>query len=487
MTPIVRPRLELLDTPAVERIVGEACRVLEKVGVLVENEEAAEIFLAGGAARAGERVLIPEHLVQASLDSAPSRFVVGDRAGEPVLDLGGGAVHFDPGSAAVSLLDPSTQRKRDATSADLVRLARLVDRLPGYAAQSTALVPADVPAAIGDRHRLFLALRHSRKPIITGTFRADGFAPMYAMLVAVRGSEAVLRAMPLAIFDCCVSPPLKWSDLTARALVDCARAGVPAEVIPMPLTGATAPVTLRETVVQHTAENLSGLVLHQLAGPGAPFVFGGACSSFDMRHGTTPMGSMETMLLGSAYAQVGRWLGLPTHGYFVVSDAKTVDYQAGMESGVGALIAALTGIDVVSGAGMLDFLLTQSLEKILLDHEACSYAQRAVQGLEPGDGDTVELIAELVERGEFLSHPHTRSNWRRALSRVSPLVDRGSHGDWEAAGALDAAQRAAAEVARLLAQADTESLPDDVVAELDTIMAREAKIAGLDALPGAER
>ncbi len=483
MTPIVRPRLELLDTPAVERIVGEACQVLERVGVSVENDEATELYLAGGATRAGDRVLIPERLVYAALDSAPARFAVGDRAGEPVLDLGGGAVQFDPGSAAVSLLDPTTRRKREATSADLVRLARLVDRLPGYAAQSTALVPADVPAAIGDRHRLFLALRHGRKPIITGTFRADGFAPMLAMLVAVRGSQAALGAMPLAIFDCCVSPPLKWSDLTSRALVDCARTGVPAEVIPMPLTGATAPVTLRETVVQHTAENLSGLVLHQLAGPGAPFIFGGACSSFDMRHGTTPMGSMETMMLGSAYAQVGRWLGLPTHGYFVVSDAKTVDYQAGMESGLGALVAALTGIDMVSGAGMLDFLLTQSLEKILLDHEACSYALRAVRGLEPGDGVAVELIAELVERGEFLSHPHTRSNWRRELSQVSPLVDRGSYGDWEAAGAIDAAERADAEVERLLGRPDAEGLPDDVAAELDAIMAREAKAAGLDALP----
>ena len=186
MTPIVRPRLELLDTPAVERIVGEACRVLEKTGVLVENEEATEIYLAGGATRSGERVVIPERLIHAALDSAPARFAVCDRAGEPVLDLGGGAVHFDPGSAAVTLLDPTTRRKRDATSADLVRLARLVDRLPGYAAQSTALVPADVPAAIGDRHRLSLALRHGRKPIITGTFRADGFAPMHAMLVAVR-------------------------------------------------------------------------------------------------------------------------------------------------------------------------------------------------------------------------------------------------------------------------------------------------------------
>ena len=92
MTPIVRPRLELLDTPSMERIVGEACRVLEQVGVRVENDDATEILLAGGATRAGDRILIPERLVHAALGSAPGRFVVGDRAGEPVLALGDGAV-----------------------------------------------------------------------------------------------------------------------------------------------------------------------------------------------------------------------------------------------------------------------------------------------------------------------------------------------------------------------------------------------------------
>jgi len=33
---------------------------------------------------------------------------------------------------------------------------------------------------------------------------------MYDMLVAVRGSAAALREKPLAIFDACPSPPLKW-------------------------------------------------------------------------------------------------------------------------------------------------------------------------------------------------------------------------------------------------------------------------------------
>lgn len=465
--------LDLLQPGDEERIVEEACRVLATTGVLVENDEAREILRAGGGVDEAGRLLISEELVRRALVTAPRRVVLYDRAGEIAVDAGGTKVHFDPGSAAVNVLDPHSRKRRPATTADVIDLVRLVDRLPHYTAQSTALVPGDVPAEIGDRYRLFLALKHGRKPVITGTFRKDGFAPMKAMLAAVRGGERELAAKPLAVFDCCVSPPLKWTDLTCQALVDCARSGVPANVIPMPMTGATSPVTLRATIVQHCAENLSGLVIHQLTGPGSPFLFGGAPSSFDMRQGTTPMGSIETMLLAAGYAQVGRHLGLPTHGYLCVSDAKSNDYQAGMESGLGALLAALAGINVISGAGMLDFLLTQSLEKLLLDHEACGMALRAARGIGVDSFDAAALIGEVVRHGEFLSHEHTRRNWKRELSRPSRAIDRSSHGDWVAGGALRSDERAVGEVERLLREPDADPLPGDVLAELEAIMESE--------------
>ncbi len=462
--------LELLEQSDVERIVDEACRVLQSTGVLVENAEAKRMLLAAGAIEHAARIRIPEALVRAALAAVPSHVLLYDRDGSPAIDVGGSTVAFDPGSAAIHILDPSTRRRRAATTSDVINLVRLVDQLPHYASQSTALVPADVPAEAGDRYRLYLALLHGRKPIVTGTFRKDGFAPMHAMLAAVRGGQEELARKPLAIFDCCVSPPLKWTDLTCQALLDCARSGIPAQVIPMPMTGATSPVTLRHTLVQHCAENLSGLVIHQIARTGAPFIFGGAPTSFDMRYGTTPMGAMETMMLAAGYAQIGRHLRLPTHGYLCVSDAKTIDYQAGLESGMGALFGALAGINMISGAGMLDFLLTQSLEKLLLDHEACGMALRALRGIEADQSDAVALISEVVRLPEFLSHEHTLRNWRRELSLVSSVIDRESYGDWEAAGGKRAEERAEREVERMLHKPAAPPLASDVAATLDEII-----------------
>jgi trimethylamine:corrinoid methyltransferase-like protein len=459
----------------IDSIIDEAHRVLATVGVLVDNQEGRRLLLGAGAMESSGRFMIPEALVKTALASVPPMFSLFDREGADAIEVGGDNVHFDPGSAAVYIHDASTHRRRTATTADVINLVRLVDQLPNYASQSTALVASDVPAAVGDRHRLYLALRWGRKPIITGTFRKDGFAPMQAMLSAVRGGDVALAKKPLAIFDCCVSPPLKWSDLTCQALIDCARAGIPAEVIPMPMTGATAPVTLRHALVQHCAENLSGLVIHQVAYPGAPFVFGGAATSFDMRFGTTPSGSIETMMLAAGVAQIGKRLRLPTHGYLCVSDAKTSDYQAGLESGAGAVIAALAGINMISGAGMLDFLLTQSLEKLVLDHEACGMALRLRRGIDADTSDAVALITELIGVPEFLSHEHTRKNWRRELSLPGDVIDRGSYADWGAAGAKTAEARGAAEVQRLLAR-DPAPLAPEIAEQLDTIMQQETAV-----------
>jgi trimethylamine--corrinoid protein Co-methyltransferase len=479
-----RPRVDLLFTEDAERIVEDGCRILERIGVLVESDAGARLLLDAGATKHEDRYRIPERLVRESVEKAPGEIRLHDRNGDLAMTLAEDRVHFDPGSAAIHVLDRSSGERRDAATGDVIDLIRLVDGLPNYAAQSTALLPADVPKEVGDRYRLYLALRYGTKPIVTGTFVKDGFAAMKEMLSVFRGSASDLAEKPLAVFDCCPSSPLRWSDLTCQSLIDSARASIPAELISMPLAGATSPVTLRDAVVQHCAETLSGIVIHQCAGPGAPIVYGGAPSAFDMRFGSTPMGAVETMMIHLAYSQVGKHLDLPTHGYLGLSDAKTPDYQAGMESGVGAVLAALAGINVVSGPGILDYILTQSLEKLLLDHEACGMALRLVRGVANRDEDPVELIGALVARGEFLSHAHTREYWKEELSVASPLIDRESYGDWKAKGQRSALDRARVEVERRLSKAEDMRPPGAQDRALISIMQTEASRFSMDTLPG---
>jgi trimethylamine:corrinoid methyltransferase-like protein len=478
----MRPKFELLDKPLIERILYEAFQLIEDPGVRVapyveELLRAAGITVKDGVAH------IPEALARRLLDLVPRGFCLYDRLGKPAVHYGGDAVHFDPGSSCLNILDPETRQARPAMTADLVRLVQVAEMLPQFAAQSTAMVCNDVPPEIGDWYRLLLVLWHSEKPVVTGAFSASSLHTLIDLLAIESGGRDKLRQNPRAIFDVCPSPPLNWSEFASQNLVDLARAGVPAEIVSMPLAGATAPVTLVGSVVQHAAECISGITIHQLAQPGAPIVWGGAPAIFDMRSGKTPMGAIETAMLDVACSQVGKYLGLPTHAYLVAGDGRLIDAQVEMESGMSTVLGALAGINMISGAGMLDFLACHSIEKLVIDAEAIASAQRLIEGIQPRtDSLAVAAFAETGLQGDFLKLKETRSLFRKEQHFPSSVIDRGlpdTNGT-----SPDILQRARRRVEELLSKYERHALPGEIEQELIAFAQREAKPTGLEGLPG---
>ncbi len=482
----MRPILKVLSDDLLARIVDEAFQLLVDPGVRVHNDGALGLLAAAGADvdRANRIARIPERLARQALATAPRQFDLYTFDGRPAVHYGGDAVQFDPGSAAITILDWKTQRQRPATTADFVSLVKLVEMLPQLDAQSTAVICGDVPPEIGDLYRLYLALHYIRKPIVTGAFRKDTWWTMRELLLTIVGGQQALSAKPVAVFDCCPSPPLLWSDLTCENLVDCARHDIPAELVSMPLAGATSPVTLAAAVVQHTAECLSGVTIHQLAKTGSPIVWGGSPAAFDMREGTTPMGDVGTWLIDCAYAQVGKALGLPTHAYLGMSDAKVVDAQSGLESAGGTILAALAGVNMVSGAGMMDFESCQSLEKLVIDAEAIGMAKRLVLGIEARDEPiALALMRAHGHRADYLADTHTLKWFARELYLPSPVIDRGSFDAWEKKGAKSAFDRAHDRVTQLVGKFQPRAIPPEVHRELRAIATKAARTFGMNELP----
>jgi trimethylamine--corrinoid protein Co-methyltransferase len=482
----MRLKLEVLDSDVVGDVIDEGFQLLVDPGVRVHNEEALTLLAEAGAEVDFDSQIarIPETVVRQALKTAPTEFHLHDLAGSPAVRYGGDTVQFDPGSAAISVLDRQTQRQRPPVTADFVSFVKLVEMLPEIDAQSTAMICSDVVEEIGDLYRLYLALNFMRKPIVTGAFRKDTWWTMKEMLVAVAGGEQALAEKPIAVFDVCPSPPLLWSDLTCQNMIDCARSRIPSELVSMPLAGATSPVTLAAAVVQHTAECLSGVTISQLAQSGAPIVWGGSPAVFDMRHGTTPMGAVGTWLIDCAYVQVGKTLGLPTHAYLGMSDSKIVDAQAGLESSGGAMLAALSGVNMVSGAGMLDFESCQSFEKLVIDAEIIGMARRLTRGIEIRDEPiALTLIRSLGHRADYLATSHTVEWFQREFYIPSNVIDRGSLDAWEKVGSPTALDRAQSRVTELLASYERPSISEELSSELRKITLNAANQFGMDELP----
>ena len=478
----MRPKLELLDKALIERILDEAFQLIEDPGVRVAPYVEDLLRAAGITVKEGV-AHIPEVLARRLLDLAPRGFCLYDRLGKPAVHYNADSVHFDPGSSCLNILDAETQQPRPAMSADLVRLVQVAEMVPQFAAQSTALVCNDVPPEIGDWYRLLLVLWYSEKPMVTGAFSAQSLHTLIDLLAIESGGRENLRRQPRAIFDVCPSPPLNWSEFASQNLVDLARAGVPAEIVSMPLAGATAPVTLVGSVVQHAAECISGITIHQLAQPGAPIVWGGAPAIFDMRTGKTPMGAIETAMLDLACSQVGKYLGLPTHAYLVAGDGRVVDGQVEMESGMSAVLGALAGINMISGAGMLDFLACHSIEKLVIDAEAIASAQRLLEGIQPrGTSLALEMFAQTGLQGDFLKLKETRALFRKEQHFPSAVIDRGLPAP--DGSSPDILQRARNRVHELVCTYERHPLSANVEQELLAFAQRETKPTGLDGLPG---
>ena len=475
----MRPNFRLLENSLIERILEEAFQLIRDPGVRVAPY-VEELLRSAGVTVQDGVAHIPEVLARRMLQSVPPEFFLYSRKGHPAVHYGGTRVHFDPGSSCLNILDPQTQEARPAMSADLVRLVQVAEMLPQFAAQSTAMVCNDVPPEIGDWYRLLLVLWYSEKPIVTGAFSAHSLHTLIDLLAIESGGHESLRQHPRAVFDVCPSPPLNWSEFASQNLVDLARAGVPAEIVSMPLAGATAPVTLAGSVVQHAAECISGIVLHQLAQPGAPIVWGAAPAIFDMRSGKTPMGAIETAMLDVACAEVGKYLGIPTHAYMVAGDGRVIDAQVEMESGISAVLGALAGINMISGAGMLDFLACHSIEKLVIDAEAIASAQRLIEGIEPrGECLATSMFAQTGLSGEFLKLKETRALFRQEQHFPSSVVDRGLAATNGSTGILERAQLRLEE---LLSTYERRSLGRDLEGEMLAFAEGEARKCGLYSL-----
>jgi trimethylamine--corrinoid protein Co-methyltransferase len=474
----MRPTLSVLERPILEQIIDQAYAVLEQSGVLIEDEHALKRLSKVGldADPKTKRVTYPRKLVEDALRTAPSSLTLHDRDGNPARVLEGNRVHFVPASSALRVLDRKTQKARNPKTPDFVEYVKLADGLKNIDYLSTAFIPKDIPQDMADAWRLYLVLSHSKRPIVSGAFTSFGVPRMGQLMEMFRDNRDDLVKRPMSIFTCCPNTPLRWGEDPISNIIDCAEWGIPIEIVPVLLLGMISPVTTIGALVLHTAEVLSGLTIAQVVRPGTPVLFGGAPASFHMQLMTNPMTAVEALQLYCGYAQVAKNLNLPCQAYMALSDSKFNDPQAGMETGVGAFLAAAVGFNSVSGPGMLDYVNCFSFEKLVFDDEVVAHAKRFVRPVEVReDLPAADLINELVREKHLLTSEHTLQYWPDELYLPGPMVDRTNWDQWNDQGSRDWRARANEVIDETLASYEVEPLDEKIHAEVRDLFKRTCK------------
>ena len=421
--PLLHRRLEVLSPSDLDQIHSASLRILEKAGVRIDSPEALSLLRQAGAGIEGSQVRLPARLVENAIASAPGKVTLYARDPAKNLYLGEGSVHFSSGFGATWVRDLETGQVRSANLKDLAVFTRLADALDLAHMVLFAVVPQDVPARMLDVVCTGEVLQNTSKHVQLSLEKAELLD--YVLKIA---RQVVVKDQPLPISAGGVpNSPLHYSEDVAVKFMRLARENVPCFIVCGAMAGATAPITLAGLLVQQNAEFLAGAVIHQLANPGAPLIYGTFSAGFDMRYTKMALGGPELSLITCATQQLcDRYeipLGYATGG---VTDSPVSDVQAGVEKTFGALSAALAGVDVIhdGASGLLGAGMVTSLGQQLVDHDMCASIRYFLQGIPVTDETLAEdLIISTGSDGNFMLSDHTVANLRKSPF-ISPMRSR---------------------------------------------------------------
>ncbi len=429
--------------------------VLENIGMGDPIPIVREHALARGCFMNGhDRLCFPRELVEDVIANTPKDIQFLGRDPKYDLDIGGNRVHTYGGGEAVNMLDPGASKYRPSTLVDLYDTARLVDRMDNIHAFSRLVVPTE----IADQRACDISVAYTN---VAGTAKhsaltfndASHVQPTLEMLQMIAGGEKKWRERPFAHGGgCCVISPLKFGGDNSEVCIESIKFGAPVWVVMAPQAGATAPAALAGSVVQCVAEALASLLMIDMVEPGFPVIVGAWPFVSDLRTGAFTGGSGEEAVVTAAAAQMLNFYEVPSSVGAGMTDAKTVDCQAGYEKALAVALAAQAGCNNVSeSAGMLGSLMALSLESMVIDNDMLGAVLRTVRGIEVNEETLSYHVMEQVVHGEghFLRTDQTLGLMRTEYE-YPELADRSTPGEWEAAGSPDIRERAAERVKSIL-------------------------------------
>ncbi len=288
--------------------------VLQRTGVWIEDEEARQIYGAGGAEVDDEQgiVRIPPRIVEEAVRTAPSKLVLCGRNPKNDLVIEGGRVGFTTFGEGIKIVDPYTGEVRDPTIKDFAASARLADYLSDVDVYQRAFTAFDVPAETAGLHQAEAWMTNTSKHGMMGSGNRFLTRKLVKMAASVVGGFDNLRRRPIISFVTCPVSPLKLVRDSCEIIIESARAGIACNILSMAMAGGSSPVTLAGTLVTHNAEVLAGIVLNQLTSAGSPVIYGSSTTAMDLRFAAASVGTPECGMISAGVAQLARFYLLPS-------------------------------------------------------------------------------------------------------------------------------------------------------------------------------
>ncbi|MEI8216601.1 MAG: trimethylamine methyltransferase family protein [Eubacteriales bacterium] len=466
---------EYLSQDQLHQIYMAALEILERTGCEVHNEEARKLLKDAGAIIDGTRVRYPASLVEWAIKSAPSKITFCGSDGSRKLHLYRNNVYYGLGTDLPYHLDPYSGEIRATVLKDIENIGKVCEYAQNMDFAASLGLASDVPKELFDVEHYIAVRKYCKKPYWTTATDYGNMMAIIDMAAAEAGGYDQLRNNPsIGLYAEPVSPLINEDEALERLML-CAEYGIPVTWASGLIAGATGPVTVAGTIALGTAEGLSGLVIHQLKKPGAPFIFGIAGSIMDMKTSVSCYGGPEFSMIHAVVGQLGRFFDIPSYGTAGCTDSNCLDVQTGMEAMYSNMMAALNGTNLTHDNGYLGAGLIGSLEMILIDSETAGFIKKMQSGIEVNE-DTlaVDLINKVGVGGEYVSNPHTFKNFKKE-GWYPDYLCRTMHVGWKAAGGKSM-QQVVNEKVKQIIEADTKPVQSETIIKVyEEILERRKK------------
>jgi trimethylamine--corrinoid protein Co-methyltransferase len=469
--PTARPSFHFFDNKQCEAIHLATLEILRRTGTRVHHTEALKLLGEAGAIISDNNLVkFPPGLIEWALAQAPANVTLCKRGGDqPAIRMEGMNVSFGTGSDCLKYLDPRTGERRLFTAKDVIDCIKLVDCLLEIEFCMSMGIPSDLDAMSPYRHQAALMMEYTSKPIVFISGSKADCEAIVAMATAVAGDAESLRLNPTLLCYSQITTPLNHGETSTDKLLYMAEIGMPIVHMPSPMMGGTAPITMAGALALGNAEVLSGLVMHQLKNPGAPFVYGQGLHHIDMKTTISVYGAPEFELARAAVADMARYYHLPHWGYAGHTDSCVMDEQAASDATSSIFVAMLTGQHLAHDIGYMEAGLTGSPELIVFSAEMINRTRHFMQGMSfDAESLAMELIHQIGPGGDFLTTDHTLKNFRSFWQPT--LFNRRRIHDWEKKGSKRLSDQLRDKTISLMESRQPEALSPSLKDEISYIL-----------------
>jgi trimethylamine--corrinoid protein Co-methyltransferase len=456
----------------VQKIHESTLQVLENIGVKFADNETLHFLAEHGCKVDFEKQLVkyPPELVEDCLRKCPTEFTLHARNPKYNITFDATSVHFSAGSG-MSVLDINSMQRRPGVLKDAEDAARLCDALDNIAGANPGLGEVvDKPTETNLEWTYAAAIRNSEKVTSVGVMNDS--EKWGIKMAQAAGADIIITVNSAS--------PLGWTSDQITGARRAIEAGLPLGLQSMASPGVTAPATLAGAATVMNAEILAMAVFVELLKPGTGLMYSCFTIPLDMQSAVLASGSMELGMLTALSAQLSKFYGLGSIVYLPMTDAKLPNQQAGYEKAMQWLLAGMSGINLIWGAGMVDGHTLWSNAQLMIDAEMCGMVARCLDGIQVNEDNlAIDVVKDVGHfPGSYLDTDHTFYRWRG--ERYLPLVSlRESYEQWLDNGSKDILLQADEKARSILMSHQVTPLSPDVDKEIDALLKAAAIEKGI--------